>query len=122
MHKNLHKKFNFTIFVAERNSQLATKLILKAFQQTKCNMQSKEIKDNETRTFKEICEQISTNERSALSRNIITDLRVRERTVMYWMAGKKPISWSQQRDIARIIKTFFNISTPVATLAETLFN
>ena len=101
---------------------MSTKLILNSFPQTKCNMQSKEIKDYETRTFKEICEQISLSERSALARNIISELRVRERTVLNWMSGKMPSSWSQQKDIARIIKSSFGITTPVTTLAENLFH
>lgn len=85
-------------------------------------MQSKEITEQETRTFKEICNSLTRGQRHDLVVDIMSKLRVTERTAQNWMYGKKPMSWSQQLDIARIIKSSFGITTPVTTLAEKLFN
>lgn len=84
-------------------------------------MQSNELKGLETRTLKEICSTLKSDQRYAMAREMIADLRVRERTVENWMRGQVPGSWSQQRDVAKIVKGYFGFTTNVSVLAESLF-
>lgn len=85
-------------------------------------MQSKENIPLEARSLQEICKTLTRDQLYAISLEIQTDLKVSPRSVENWARyGARPGNYSQRRDIARIVKTYFHFNVQPAVLAETLF-